>query len=86
MLAAFYGIFTLMFGPVIFGFFELLSNHFDGLGMLLMLVVYSIVGFIAAIICVAMYNFVAQVSGGFKLELEVEPLDVTSNELQGNHE
>lgn len=72
VLAALYGFFTIILIP--FAIIAALGR--GGSGMICVIFLYPIMGFVGGIVMAAVYNLIAKhISGGFRVELEVEPLD-----------
>jgi len=72
VLAALYGFFAVIMIP--FGILVAINTG-DG-EMIVLAFLYPILGFVGGIVMAAVYNLIAKhISGGFRVELEVEPLD-----------
>lgn len=75
-LAAFYGLFSIVILPImtVGVLMKPPERQAEVVGPLLMLLLYPLMGFLGGIITAAVYNLVAFVIGGIKLEMKVEPV------------
>ncbi len=83
-----YGFFALIILPIMaISFFlgggpaETMGGPGEMIFMLFMILLYPVMGFIAGIFGAALYNLVARIVGGVKMELDVEPIPTADTTL-----